>query len=457
MKILVLLLVIFAQTTVAGMKREMPEPKVMDDNPITITVVQGQTAILPCTVDPKYTEQHKDQYKVVWVSPKTTAISIEDRRMINDMRISVERPYLRDWNLHIRNVSITDAGTYMCQLNTEPVKSKRIHLLVQVPPMLVDYTQPVEIHKMEGEQVELFCNATGMPTPGVTWYRMNRWAKNGKERVGLLGEHLVIHNVTRMCADVYICIADNEVPPATKQEFTVDVNFGPEVQLHNQRIGQEPGKETILECVISGNPLHVTRWTFPNGSAISNTDHKYEVHIYDFNGEPHTIVLSLRIMRVELNDYGDYICEAINHFGTTTKAMTLYQVLPKLPPTTPPPTTTTTHEYPRFQENSANNVHLHGTGSRVRQPNYNGQSGNALEGGQARPANGIVAYDSTPGARPSGQYGSGSSHYKGIFHAESDIKTGQSNGAGSFNTQQSVNLVIVCSSSFALWTRLVRL
>ena len=50
--------------------------------------------------------------------------------MINDMRISVERPFLRDWNLHIRNVSITDAGEFLCQLNTDPVKSKQVNLLV---------------------------------------------------------------------------------------------------------------------------------------------------------------------------------------------------------------------------------------------------------------------------------------------------------------------------------------
>lgn len=42
--------------------------------------------------------------------------------------------------------------------------------------------------------------------------------------VGEQGEHLVIHNVTRMCADYYMCIADNKVPPATKMEFSVDVN-----------------------------------------------------------------------------------------------------------------------------------------------------------------------------------------------------------------------------------------
>ncbi|KAK7503588.1 hypothetical protein BaRGS_00005127, partial [Batillaria attramentaria] len=242
--------------TVAGLKRERDDGKAMDDSTIHIQVVQGQTAILPCTV--------------VWVSPRGTAISIEDRRMINDMRISVERPYMRSWNLHIRNVSVTDAGTYLCQLNTEPIITKRIHLVVQVPPMLWDYTQPVEIQRMEGEQVELFCNATGIPAPVVTWWRANRWDSSEKEKVGQQGERLVIHNVTRMCADAYICIADNDVQPATKQEFVVEVNYAPEVLLHNQRIGQEVGKETILECIISSHPLHVTRWTHSDGTPVNN-------------------------------------------------------------------------------------------------------------------------------------------------------------------------------------------
>ncbi|KAL8603015.1 hypothetical protein ACOMHN_020007 [Nucella lapillus] len=298
-----------------GLQRQGGErPVPMDENPITITVTQGSTAVLPCSVDPRYTEQNKDQYKVVWVSPERTAISIEDRRMINDMRISVERPFLRDWNLHIRNVSITDTGEFMCQLNTDPVKSKSVHLLVNVPPSIVEYTQPVELTRMEGQEIELYCNATGVPRPTVTWFRMNRWTTAKRDRelvcvdgggggggsielycnatgvprstdtwfrmnrwttakrdqlycnatggprptvtwfrmnrwttakrdlVGSDGEQLVIYNVTRMCADVYLCVADNSVPPATSQEFIVGVNCecrpGPEPMKANQLLRQ---------------------------------------------------------------------------------------------------------------------------------------------------------------------------------------------------------------------------
>ncbi|KAK3764269.1 hypothetical protein RRG08_033351 [Elysia crispata] len=38
--------------------------RVIDQTPMTIRVITGQTASLPCTVDPRYTEQHADQYKV---------------------------------------------------------------------------------------------------------------------------------------------------------------------------------------------------------------------------------------------------------------------------------------------------------------------------------------------------------------------------------------------------------
>lgn len=53
-----------------------------------------------------------------------------DRRIINDERISVERPRLRDWNLLIRDVHYSDQGNYVCQINTLPIKSNSVLLNV---------------------------------------------------------------------------------------------------------------------------------------------------------------------------------------------------------------------------------------------------------------------------------------------------------------------------------------
>lgn len=65
------------------------------------------------------------------MDPKGKLLTIADQRMISDNRISVERPYLKDWNLHIREVRTNDSGEYKCQINTNPVKSMNIVLNVQ--------------------------------------------------------------------------------------------------------------------------------------------------------------------------------------------------------------------------------------------------------------------------------------------------------------------------------------
>lgn len=44
--------------------------------------------------------------------------------------MSVERPKVADWNLMIREVRYNDSGEYMCQINSVPVRIKRIWLFV---------------------------------------------------------------------------------------------------------------------------------------------------------------------------------------------------------------------------------------------------------------------------------------------------------------------------------------
>lgn len=52
---------------------------------------------------------------------------------------------------------------------------------------------------------------------------------------------------------------------------------------------------------------------------------QYEVNIYDVASELNTIVMSLRIVRVEMEDYGSYACEALNKLGKVSKNMELYR------------------------------------------------------------------------------------------------------------------------------------
>ena len=50
--------------------------------------------------------------------------------VITDRRLSVERTKQGDWNLHIKHVQHNDSGQYLCQINTTPVKIKRVRLKV---------------------------------------------------------------------------------------------------------------------------------------------------------------------------------------------------------------------------------------------------------------------------------------------------------------------------------------
>lgn len=68
--------------------------------------------------------------KVAWMNPKKILISQGDRRLMDDIRMTIERPLVPDWNLHIRTVRFSDRGMYTCTLNTKPVLIKRIDLTV---------------------------------------------------------------------------------------------------------------------------------------------------------------------------------------------------------------------------------------------------------------------------------------------------------------------------------------
>ncbi|XP_067681504.1 limbic system-associated membrane protein-like [Haliotis asinina] len=321
-----------------------PESEPIFDAPfINVTVKAGTTAILPCSV------KHLGAHQVVWTDQWSTLLTFEDRRIIDDERISVERPYTKDWNLHIRAVRSTDKGVYNCQVNTSPVKIKTVNLFVQVPAKIIADLSSSDVTALEGETLTLVCNVTGVPMPTVTWYRHPLEDDGEKERIGMDGEVLVIYNVSRYCSDTYECVAFNDVPPAVNRQIKVTVQFPPEVRLPTKRIGQAVGKETILECVISASPHEISVW-IRNGKELTDSE-KYRIEIYE--DKDHTITLSLRIRNINAFDFGQYTCMASNILGKDRETMALYdysiytKTTTRSPSTSPPALYTPFSHYPR--------------------------------------------------------------------------------------------------------------
>ena len=68
---------------------------------------------------------------MAWLDHNSFPLTYEDRRVIDDSRFSIVRPYIKEWNLQIREVKTDDEGQYRCTINTNPVRSKVITLRVK--------------------------------------------------------------------------------------------------------------------------------------------------------------------------------------------------------------------------------------------------------------------------------------------------------------------------------------
>ncbi|KAL8582283.1 hypothetical protein ACOMHN_037040 [Nucella lapillus] len=311
---------------------------------VNVTVKEFSTAILPCAV------KQLGNHQVVWTDMFSTLLAYEDRRIIDDSRLSIERPFTKDWNLHIRKVKYSDQGLYNCQINTVPVKVKTVYLVVRVPAKIIDHLSTGDIEVQESDHVTLVCNVTGVPPPEVTWYRhvseqsgvekQSEFCPGTKinDQVGVNGEVLVIHNVTRYCGGIYECVAFNGVPLAVNRLIKVQVKFSPEIMLPNRRIGQDLGRETILECTVTAFPEAKISW-LRRGTKVDNLSQKYRLETY--HEDRHIITLSLRIFSIERRDYGSYTCVADNELGEDSESMILYDYSAYIR-TTPTTTTTTT-------------------------------------------------------------------------------------------------------------------
>lgn len=307
---------------------------------INVTVHEGSTAILPCSVDAL------GDHKVAWTDQWNTLLTLDDRRIIDDSRISIERPHTKDWNLHIRKADYSDRGQYTCQINTNPVKMKTVMLLVLVPSKIVNELSSRDQSVREGETVTLVCNVTGVPIPEVTWYKIPDDGSQAKERldldpgfqtfidycsytlkqteIGTSGEVLIIHNISRYCDGIYECVAYNDVDPAVARQIKVFVEFPPEVRLLNNRMGQYVGRETILDCEIVAYPHGQMYWTKDSEDIDMSRKDKYLVELYSGNEDSKRKTLSIRVKNIQPQDFGDYTCVAKNYLGSDRETILLY-------------------------------------------------------------------------------------------------------------------------------------
>ncbi|XP_046400505.1 lachesin-like isoform X3 [Ischnura elegans] len=297
-----------------------------------VTVSVGKDALLACIVE------NLRGYKVAWVRVDTqTILSIHHNVITQNPRISLSHNDHRSWYLHIRNAQEADRGWYMCQINTDPMRSRVGYIQVVVPPSIVDKETSSDMVAREGANVTLVCKAQGYPEPYVMWRREDGQDinYNGVNVNVIDGEVITITKVSRLHMGAYLCIASNGVPPSVSKRVLLRVQFPPMLWIPNQLEGAYIGQDVALECHTEAYPTSINYWTTERGDMIISGD-KYESVSVE-NGYKKYMMLKIR--NVTHRDFGSYKCMAKNSLGETDGLIKLDEI--------PAPSTTTTTPAPQ--------------------------------------------------------------------------------------------------------------
>lgn len=129
----------------------------------------GRTVLLVCRV------RNLGNRAVSWIRQRDLHIlTVGETSYTNDLKFFPTHPPGSDeWNLRITRPGLSDSGSYECQVNTEPKKSRLYHLDVVISKAQIHGDR--ELFVQEGSDLNLTCTALSTPEPPdtVVWRHNN--------------------------------------------------------------------------------------------------------------------------------------------------------------------------------------------------------------------------------------------------------------------------------------------
>ncbi|KAK2713504.1 lachesin-like [Artemia franciscana] len=290
------------------------------------TAVRGREATFSCHV------ANLGGYRVGWVKADTKAIqAIHTHVITHNQRVTVSHNGHTLWNLHLDDVHTEDAGAYMCQINTDPMKYQVAYLTVVVPPEIIERDSPTDVLVPEGGSVKLVCRARGYPQPTVKWHRTDGGdivlrSPNGQrtryQRID--GEVLHLTKVSRLDMGIYMCTSTNGVAPDAVKRFTVTTHFHPVIHVPNQLVGATAGSELVAECNVEASPRSINYWLRDDTGDLIVTNNRYET--IEKHDQLFSVTMTLVIRNFTSFEAGRYRCVAKNSLGEVESTLKFYEI-----------------------------------------------------------------------------------------------------------------------------------
>uniref|UniRef100_A0A3Q2VH93 Neural cell adhesion molecule 1a n=1 Tax=Haplochromis burtoni TaxID=8153 RepID=A0A3Q2VH93_HAPBU len=218
--------------------------------------------------------------------------------------------------LLIKHVTKVDEGDYTCiAKNKAGEKTEEVSLSVFVQPSIT-YLSNQTASEFD-DQVTLTCQASGDPTPTISWSFGNKSLdRNVVVRSHARVSSLTLKNVQFTYAGQYLCTASNSIGQDARHMY-LEVRYTPKI-LGSVTVYTWEGNPANISCEVEAHPGASVVW-FRDGFQLP-TANSTNMKIYNTPS-----VSYLEITPDSQNDFGSYNCTATNVMGSESKEFLLIQ------------------------------------------------------------------------------------------------------------------------------------